>query len=102
VIALVHTNTDTATVLPRVARALTSTNAETRRQGLLALMHTARLHGQVDEATLHLLRELTDDRSPISGGYEVRGTAIHTVEDLRAFLPHELLPDWVNDFSDGP
>jgi hypothetical protein len=87
VIALVYNNTDTPAVLPRVARALTSTNPETRRQGLLALMHTARLHGQVDDVTLNLLHELIDDRSPISGGYEVRGTAWQTVEDLQVFLP---------------
>ncbi|MEU4715846.1 hypothetical protein AB0F73_19600 [Micromonospora purpureochromogenes] len=101
VIALVYNNTDTTAVMLRVARALTSTNPETRRQGLLALMHTARLHGQVDDVTLDLLHGLLDDRSPISGGYEVRGTAAQTVEDLQDFLTRETLPNWVNDFVDG-
>jgi hypothetical protein len=98
-IAVVHNNTDTAAVLPRVARALRPDDPETRRQGLLALMHTARLHGRVDDVTLNLLHELIHDCSPISGGYDVRGTAWQTVGDLQAFLPRETLPDWVNDFT---
>lgn len=85
-IALVYDNTDTTAVMLRVARALTSTNPDTRQQGLLALMHTARLHGRVDDLTLDLLYGLLDDRC-LSGGYEVRGTAAQTVEDLRVFLP---------------
>ena len=100
VIALVHNNTDTTAVMLRVARALTSTNPETRRQGLLALMHTARLHGRVDDHTLDLLHALVDDRC-LTDGYEVRGTAAQTIEDLRVFLPRKTLPNWVNDFVDG-
>ena len=100
VIALVYNNTDTTAVMLRVARALTSTNPETRRQGLLALMHTARLHGRVDDHTLDLLHGLLDDRC-LTGGYEVRATAAQTVEDLRVFLPRETLPNWVNDFVDS-
>ncbi|WP_406079209.1 hypothetical protein [Micromonospora sp. NBC_00858] len=66
-IALVHNNPDTDAVLPRVARGL-SPNPETRRQSLLALMHTARLHGRVDAITVELLHGLLDDRTPISVG----------------------------------
>lgn len=101
-IALVYNNPDTDEVLPRVARGLRSPNPETRRQSLLALMHTARLHGRVDATTLELLHGLLDDRTPISRGspYDVRGTATQTVRDLQAFLPSEPLPAWVNDFTD--
>ncbi|MET8268186.1 hypothetical protein ABZU92_29865 [Micromonospora arida] len=40
--------------------------------------------------------------APISAGspYEVWGTATQTVGDLRAFLPSEQLPAWVNAFTD--
>jgi hypothetical protein len=48
VIALVCYNTDTVAILPRASRALTSTNPETRRQGLL---HTVWPNGQVDDLT---------------------------------------------------
>jgi hypothetical protein len=101
-IALVYNNPDTDKVLPRVARGLRSPNPETRRQSLLALMHTARLHGRVDAITLELLHGLLYDHTPISVGsrYEVRGTATQTVGDLQAFLPAELLPAWVNQFTD--
>lgn len=101
-IALVYNNPDTDAVLARVARGLRSRNPETRRQGLLALMHTARLHGRVDDITLELLHGLLHDRTPISAGspYEVWGTATQTVGDLRAFLPSEQLPAWVNAFTD--
>jgi len=97
-IALVYNNADTETVLVQVARGLRSPNPETRRQSLLALMHTARLYGRVDAITLDLLRELLADHTPINAGslYDVRGTAIQTVEDLRVFLPKEQLPAWVN------
>ncbi|WP_412538723.1 hypothetical protein R8Z50_23065 [Longispora sp. K20-0274] len=100
-IALVYNNPDTDAVLPKVARGLRSPNPETRRQSLLALMHTARLHGRVDAVTLELVRGLLDDRIPISVGsrYEVWGTAAQTVEDLRVFLPSEQLPAWVNEFT---
>lgn len=96
-IALVYNNPDTDAVLPRVARGLRSPSPETRRQSLLALMHTGRLHGRVDADTLELLHGLLSDRTPISAGspYEVRGTAIQTVEDLQVFLPPEQLPAWV-------
>ncbi|MEV6968837.1 hypothetical protein AB0M47_27330 [Hamadaea sp. NPDC051192] len=101
VIALAYNHADTDAVLVRVARGLRSSSPETRRQSLLALMHTARLHGRVDSVTLDLLRELLLDHSPISAGslYDVRGTAIQTVEDLRVFLPRDQLPAWVNDFN---
>ncbi|WP_433353062.1 hypothetical protein ACQPYV_21640 [Micromonospora saelicesensis] len=101
-IALVYNNPDTDAVLPRVARGLRSPNPETRRQSLLALMHTARLHGRVDAITLELLHGLLHDRTPISAGspYEVWGTATQTVGDLQAFLPSEQLPAWVNAFTD--
>lgn len=101
-IALVHNNPNTDTVLPRVARGLRSPNPETRRQSLLALMHTARLHGRVDATTLELLHGLLSDCTPIRFGspYEVRGTAAQTVGDLQAFLPSEQLPAWVNHFAD--
>jgi hypothetical protein len=100
VIALAHNHTDTDAVLARVARGLRSPSPETRRQSLLALMHTARLHGHVDAVTLDLLHELLDDQTPITTGslYDVRGTAIQTVEDLRMFLPRDQLPAWVNAF----
>jgi len=100
VIALAYNHADTDAVLVRVARGLRSPSPETRRQSLLALMHTARLHGRVDSIALDLLRELLHDHSPISAGslYDVRGTAIQTVEDLRIFLPRDQLPAWVNDF----
>ncbi|WP_433349670.1 hypothetical protein [Micromonospora sp. CA-111912] len=101
-IALVYNNLDTDAVLPRVARGLRSPNPEIRRQSLLALMHTARLHGRVDATALDLLHGLLYDCTPISVGspYEVRGTAAQTVGDLQAFLPSEQLPAWVNDFTD--
>lgn len=101
-IALVYNNPDTDAVLPRVARGLRSPNPETRRQSLLALMHTARLHGRVDAITLELLHGLLDDHTPISVGspYDVRGTATQTVGDLQTFLPPEMLPAWVNHFTD--
>lgn len=97
-IALVHNNPDTDAVLPRVARGLRSPNPETRRQSLLALTHTARLHGRVDATTLELLHDLLDDHNPISTGspYQVRGTAVQTVEDLQTFLPPEQLPAWLS------
>lgn len=100
-IALVHNNPDTDAVLSRVARGLRSPNPETRRQSLLALMHTARLHGRVDAITLELLHALLSDCTPISVGsaYEVRGTATQTVGDLQVFLPSEQLPAWVNHFT---
>jgi len=101
-IALVHNNPDTDAVLPRVARGLRSPHPETRRQSLLALMHTARLHGRVDAVTVELLHGLLSDGTPISAGspYEVRGTATQTVGDLTVFLPSAQLPDWVNHVSD--
>ncbi|WP_431893325.1 hypothetical protein [Micromonospora haikouensis] len=101
-IALVHNNTDTDAVLSRVARGLRSSNPETRRQSLLALMHAARLHGRVDSITLELLHGLLHDCTPVSVGspYQVRGTAAQTVGDLQAFLPPEQLPAWVNHFTD--
>lgn len=93
-IALVYNNPDADAVLPRVARGLRSPNPETRRQSLLALMHTARLHGRVDAITLELLHGLLYDCTPISVGspYEVRGTATQTVGDLQAFLPSSSCP----------
>ncbi|HEX5594753.1 MAG TPA: hypothetical protein VFX61_01835 [Micromonosporaceae bacterium] len=101
-IALVYNSPDTDAVLPRVAMGLRSPNPETRRQSLLALAHTARLHGRVDAITLELLHDLLYDCTPISVGspYEVRGTATQTVGDLQAFLPSEQLPDWINHFAD--
>ncbi|QKW13405.1 hypothetical protein [Verrucosispora sp. NA02020] len=100
-IALVHNNPDTDAVLPRVARGLRSPNPETRRQSLLALTHTARLHGRVDAITVELLHALLSDRTPINdeSAYEVRGTATQTVGDLQVFLPSEQLPAWVNHFT---
>ncbi|MFD8549664.1 hypothetical protein [Streptomyces sp. NPDC059649] len=85
VIGLALTHPDPAAILPRVARALEraleSSDHRLRHQGLVALAHTARLHGTVDRPCLDLLR-----RCP-------RGTEAD--DDLWAYVPRRRLPWWL-------
>ncbi|WP_051798675.1 hypothetical protein [Streptomyces sp. NRRL S-337] len=85
VIGLALTHPDPAAILPRVARtlerSLESSDHRLRHQGLVALAHTARLHGTVDRRCLDLLR-----RCP-------RGTEAD--DDLWAYVPRRRLPWWL-------
>ncbi|MFF2520705.1 hypothetical protein [Streptomyces liangshanensis] len=81
VIALALNHADAGAILPRVNRALESENAETRRQGVIALAHTARLHRTADRRSLDLLR-----------GFP-RGNEAD--DDLWTFVPHRQLPWWL-------
>ncbi|GAB7029792.1 hypothetical protein AB0G35_09995 [Streptomyces sp. NPDC021749] len=85
VIGLALTHPDPAAILPRVARALEraleSSDHRLRHQGIVALAHTARLHGTVDRRCLDLLR-----RCP-------RGTEAD--DDLWAYVPRHRLPWWL-------
>ncbi|MEU5236132.1 hypothetical protein ACH4UR_09130 [Streptomyces lydicus] len=85
VIGLALTHPDATAILPRVARALDraleSSYPRLRHQGIVALAHTARLHGTVDRRCLDLLR-----RCP-------RGSEAD--DDLWAYVPRRRLPWWL-------
>lgn len=85
VIGLALTHPHPTGILPRVARtlecALEPSDHRLRHQGLVALAHTARLHGTVDRRCLDLLR-----RCP-------RGTEAD--DDLWAYVPRRRLPWWL-------
>lgn len=81
VIALALNHADPRAVLPRVARAMRSPDPEIRRQGVIALAHTARLHHTVDRDSLELLRA------------QPRGNEAD--DDLWSFVPHRRLPGWL-------
>ncbi|QIQ01537.1 hypothetical protein [Streptomyces liangshanensis] len=81
VIALALNHADADAILPRVNRALESENAETRRQGVIALAHTARLHRTADRRSLDLLRDFP------------RGNEAD--DDLWSFVAHRQLPWWL-------
>ncbi|MGP3632479.1 hypothetical protein ACTU45_03715 [Streptomyces sp. 24-1644] len=81
VIGLALNHPDAHAILPRVARALESTDAELRHQGRVALAHVARLHRTVDGRCLELLRS------------QPRGNEAD--DDLWSYVPHRRLPLWL-------
>ncbi|UZJ33255.1 hypothetical protein [Streptomyces endophytica] len=85
VIGLALTHPDPAAILPRVARtlerALESSDHGLRHQGLVALAHTARLHGTVDRRCLDLLRRCPRDSE--------------ADDDLWGYVPRRRLPWWL-------
>ncbi|AJT62797.1 hypothetical protein T261_1109 [Streptomyces lydicus] len=85
VIGLALTHPDAAAILPRVAQALETAlgtgDAGLLSQGLVALGHTARLHGTIDPRCLELLR-----RCPRGRGAD---------DDVWGFVPWRRLPLWL-------
>ncbi|MGW0783979.1 hypothetical protein [Streptomyces sp. NPDC002913] len=81
VIGLALQHPDAEAILPRVARALESSDAALRPQGRVALAHVARLHGTVDRRCLELLRS------------HPRGNEAD--DDLWGYVPHRRLPWWL-------
>ncbi|MGG2460060.1 hypothetical protein ACO0M4_09605 [Streptomyces sp. RGM 3693] len=85
VIGLALTHPHPAAILPRVARALEQAlavgDAGLRHQGIVALAHTARLHGTVDTHCLELLRRCPRDTEADM--------------DLWAYVPRRRLPWWL-------
>ncbi|MEY9876785.1 hypothetical protein ABH931_006296 [Streptacidiphilus sp. MAP12-33] len=81
VIGLALTHPDPTAILPRVARALESSDQQLRHQGVVALAHVARLHRTTDPHCLELLRSWP------------RGNEAD--DDLWAYLPHRRLPPWL-------
>lgn len=81
VIGLALNHPEATAILPRVARALESADAELRRQGRVALAHVARLHHTVDRRCLELLRS------------QPRGNEAD--DDLWSYVPHRRLPMWL-------
>ncbi|MFC9243779.1 hypothetical protein ACFT7S_06920 [Streptomyces sp. NPDC057136] len=81
VIGLALNHPDAHAILPRVARALESADAEQRRQGRVALAHVARLHRTVDRRCLELLRS------------QPRGNEAD--DDLWSYVAHRRLPIWL-------
>ncbi|MEU9125723.1 hypothetical protein AB0C96_38895 [Streptomyces sp. NPDC048506] len=92
VIGLALTHPDAAAILPRVARALEraleSSDAALRHQGLVALGHTARLHCTVDRRCLDLLR-----RCPRRNEAD---------DDLWGYVARRRLPWWLWRHQFGP
>ncbi|MFD5875148.1 hypothetical protein [Streptomyces sp. NPDC060322] len=80
-IGLALQHPDPEAILPRVARALESTDARLRPQSRVALAHVARLHGTVDRRCLELLRS------------HPRGNEAD--DDLWGYVPHRRLPWWL-------
>jgi HEAT repeat protein len=95
VIGLAPNHPDADTVLARVNRALEAEDPELRRQGLVALGHTARLHHRIDQRALANLRRLLKDRTPVGCHFEVRGEADTYAADVWAFIAHQDLPRWL-------
>ncbi|MGW8887490.1 hypothetical protein [Streptomyces sp. NPDC055749] len=81
VIGLALNHPEAHAILPRVAQALESADAELRRQGRVALAHVARLHRTVDRRCLELLRS------------QPRGNEAD--DDLWSYVPHRRLPIWL-------
>ncbi|PRY01422.1 hypothetical protein [Allonocardiopsis opalescens] len=81
VIALALHHPDPHKVLPRVARALAAADPNLRRQGVVALAHTARLHRTADRRCLDLLRA------------HPRGNEAD--DDLWTYVPRHRLPAWL-------
>jgi HEAT repeat protein len=95
VIGLAPNHPDADTVLARVNRALEAEDPELRRQGLVALGYTARLHHRIDQRALANLRRLLKDRTPVGCHFEVRGEADTYAADVWAFIAHQDLPRWL-------
>ncbi|MFJ8753482.1 hypothetical protein ACIREO_29750 [Streptomyces sp. NPDC102441] len=81
VIGLALQHPDAEAILPRVARALESTDGGLRHQGRVALAHVARLHGTVDRRCLELLKS------------HPRGSEAD--DDLWGYVPRRRLPWWL-------
>ncbi|MFF2806502.1 hypothetical protein ACFVT2_04840 [Streptomyces sp. NPDC058000] len=85
VIGLALTHPHPEAILPRVARALEQAlamgDAGLRHQGIIALAHTARLHGTVDARCLELLRRCPRDTEADM--------------DVWACVPRRRLPWWL-------
>ncbi|WP_407548751.1 hypothetical protein QOM21_06330 [Streptomyces sp. Pv4-95] len=91
VIGLALTHPDATAILPRVARTLErardTADSGLRHQGIVALAHTARLHGTVDARCLDLLRGCP------------RGNEADT--DIWAYVAHRRLPLWMWRYGVG-
>ncbi|WP_068927415.1 hypothetical protein [Planobispora rosea] len=90
VIGLALSVLDPDLVAPRLHRAMTDADAETRRCGVLAMGHMARLNGVVDGRSLDLLRALLSDPDP-----DVRGQASDAAGDVWIFVRRSRLPLWL-------
>ncbi|GII76854.1 hypothetical protein Sru01_18360 [Sphaerisporangium rufum] len=81
---------DAGVVEPFVVRALRSDRVRVRLEGLTALSHMVRINGEVDRATLDLLRGLLKSSNP-----EVKEHADTVAGDVWIFVPHRRLPAWL-------
>lgn len=81
VLSLALSHDDPQVILPRVARALASTDPQIRHQGKVSLAHVARLHRTTDRRCLDLLRDYP------------RGNEAD--DDLWQFVPRHRLPWWL-------
>jgi hypothetical protein len=95
VIGLALNHPDADTILARANRALEAEDPELRRQGLVALGHTARLHHRIDQRALANLRRLLKDRTPVGRHFAVRGEADTYAADVWSFIAHQDLPRWL-------
>ncbi len=75
--------------------------SQTRVNALQALGHHARLHRIVDAESVELIRTALRDRTRLDG-FELRGYARHTGDDVGMFAPRDALPRWFRRRFPGP
>ncbi|MFI5834880.1 hypothetical protein ACIA5A_14525 [Micromonospora sp. NPDC051300] len=100
-LALVLNHEDPAVVLPRVKRAMTSRDPQTRANALQSLGHHGRLHGSIDAEAIGRLRRALHDRTAL-GGFEIRGYAATAAGDVGMFVERHALPRWFRRRFAGP
>ncbi|TDB74331.1 hypothetical protein [Micromonospora sp. KC723] len=100
-LALVLNHEDPDVVLPRVKRAMTSRDSQTRANALQSLGHHARLHGFVDTEAIGRLHQALRDRT-VLGGFEIRGYAATAASDVGMFVRRGALPRWFRRRFAGP
>ncbi|MER7417983.1 hypothetical protein ABT346_14560 [Micromonospora peucetia] len=71
-----------------------SKGSQTRANALQSLGHFGRLHREIDDESLALLRIALHDRT-VLGGCQLGGYADDAADDIGSFVPRHRLPRWL-------